>query len=321
MRELLEELSSDSSSQERRAVAEEANTNPELFIEIIEQLFGGKSLELEMKNRILDLVDLYSTKLAISVVERALLDKDPQIRVRGLQAAYRSQVNSFNTLAESMLLDRDEQFDVRKWALHILGKTDPKSYNKTIRQTARDASEDIGIRKEAVFALTENLEDETVGTLCVLLGDNNVEIRQAVAWALSDMSSPDTINCLLAALEDQDETVRDWAIRGLRDMDDSRALEKLADAVLASPPEEQVRMIRLVVEKRSEVILRAIVVLLDSPTAEVRRVAAWAMGVSPYSPAVASLKPLLEDDDEETRNYARIALIRSGGLDPADLRL
>ncbi|TFF86304.1 HEAT repeat domain-containing protein [Candidatus Thorarchaeota archaeon] len=243
------------------------------------------------------------------------------MRIRGLQAAYRSRVDSMNPIIEQMLRDEEQDFEVRKWSVHILGTTDPRKYKRTIRRKARDASEDLNLRKEAIFALTESDDDRTLGALCALLGDTNPEIRKSVAWALSKISSPDTINCLLAALEDDEESVRDWAIRGLRDMDDSRALEKLAEALVNSPPEEQVRMVRLVVEKRSEVILRALVVLLDSRSVEVRRVAAWAMGVSPYPPAVPSLKPLLEDSDGEVRDYARIALIRSGGLDPADLHL
>jgi len=80
-------------------------------------------------------------------------------------------------------------------------------------------------------------------------------------------------------------------------------------------------MIRLVIERKSEVILRAVVELLGSQDIHVRRTAAWALGVSPYPPAVPSLKELLNDEDEEVRDYARIALIRSGGLDPTDLQL
>jgi len=90
-------------------------------------------------------------------------------------------------------------------------------------------------------------------------------------------------------------------------MDDARALQGLADAIHTSIPEEQVRMTRLVIERKSEVILRAIVELLDSPDIQVKRIAAWALGVSPYPPAVPSLKELLDDEDEEVRDYARIA--------------
>jgi HEAT repeat protein len=138
---------------------------------------------------------------------------------------------------------------------------------------------------------------------------------------LNSIQSPESINCLLAGLDDVDEEVRDWSIRALRDMDDTRALEKLSEALLRSPPAEQVRMIRLIVERRSDVILRAIVTLLDSESTAVRRVAAWAMGVSPYPPAVPSLRALLDDADEEVRSYAKVALIRSGGIDPSDLQI
>jgi hypothetical protein len=319
MKDPLRLLEVDSSPEARRTTAEEVNQNPERFLALLDSVFGNE--ESEAKNRILDLVDLYSTRLALVVVERAIRDTDSRITVRGLQAAYRLRVDSLNSIIEELLLDEEQDFEIRKWALHILGKTDPRSYGRTIRRTARDVAEHPDLRKEAVFALTETPDDENLGLLCALLGDSDPEIRQSVAWALSDISSVDTINCLLAALEDDDETVRDWGIRGLRDMDDARALEKLSDALIRNSPEEQVRMVRLVVEKRSEVIQRAIVVLLDSASSEVRRVAAWAMGVSPYPPAVPSLKALLEDPDEEVRDYARVALIRSGGLDPSDLRL
>jgi HEAT repeat protein len=314
-------LEADSSPEARRTTAEEVNQNPEQFLALLDSVFDNDNEKSEAKNRILDLVDLYATKLALSVVERAIEDTDSRIKVRGLQAAYRLRVDSLNSAIEELLLDEKQDFEVRKWALHILGKTDSRLYGRTIRRTARDVGEHPDLRKEAIFALTETPDDENLGLLCALLGDSDAEIRQSVAWALSDISSADTINCLLAALEDDDETVRDWAIRGLRDMDDARALEKLSDALVGSSSEDQVRMIRLVVEKRSDVIQRAIVVLLDSASSEVRRVAAWAMGVSPYPPAVPSLKALLEDPDEEVRNYARVALIRNGGLDPSDLRL
>ena len=218
-------------------------------------------------------------------------------------------------------MNKEEEFEVRKWALHILGSSDPEYYYGQIVKITRDNSEDVNIRKEAIFALTQIVNDKILGTLCTLLGNSDVEIRQSGAWALSNIGSSDSINCLLAALDDEDESVRDWAIRGLRDMDDTRALQGLADAIHTCPPKEQVRMTRLVIERKSEVILRAVVELLGSEDIHVRRIAAWALGVSPYPPAVPSLKELLDDEDEEVRDYARIALIQSGGLDPTDLKL
>ncbi|MBN2228142.1 MAG: HEAT repeat domain-containing protein [Candidatus Thorarchaeota archaeon] len=302
----------------RRDLIEYIQAHSDEFDEILDTAFSEDS---SSKHRLLELVDFLSTALAVKIIERAVLGQDEQTRVKGLQAAYRTRIDSLNDHVERILRSPEERFEARKWSLHILGSTDPNYYSKSITRIARDLSEDIDLRKEAIFALTKIVNDKTLGVLCTLLGDTNAEIRQSGAWALSNIGSPDSINCLLAALDDMDEHVRDWAIRGLRDMDDSRALQGLANAIRCSSPEEQVRMTRLVIEKRSDVILRVIVELLDSSDTNVRRTAAWALSVSPYPPAAPSLKMLLDDADEQTRDYARIGLIRSGGIDPSDLRL
>jgi len=302
----------------RNEVVEYIHNHPKEFEQVLNVAF---SKQANLKQPLLELVDLLKGTLMVQVIEQAIKDDDIQIRKRGLQAAYRTRVDSLNLHVVEVLSNPKEEFEVRKWALHILGSTDPDYYSNHIVRITRDNSEDTELRKEAIFALTKNVNDKILGTLCALLGDSDVEIRQSGAWALSNIGSSDTINCLLAAMDDDDETVRDWAIRGLRDMDDTRALQGLADKIHTSTPKEQVRMTRLVIERKSEVILRSIVELLSSEDVHVRRTAAWALGVSPYPPAVPSLKELLNDDDEEVRDYARIAIISSGGLDPTDLRL
>ena len=318
MTELSELLLNKLTKDRRLEIAEYIGNHPEEFEKVLNHAFSEKS---ELKKPLLDIVDLLSGTKMILIIEQAVLDEDALIRKRGLQAAYRTRVDSLNVQVSEILSNKEEEFEVRKWALHILGSSDPEYYTDQIVKITRDNSEDVSIRKEAIFALTQMVNDKTLGTLCTLLGNSDVEIRQSGAWALSNIGSSDSINCLLAALDDEDEIVRDWAIRGLRDMDDTRALQGLADAIHTSPPKEQVRMTRLVIERKSEVILRAVVELLGSEDIHVRRTAAWALGVSPYPPAVPSLKELLDDKDEEVRSYARTALIRSGGLDPTDLKL
>jgi hypothetical protein len=316
--EISELLLTDLTKDRRLEIAEYINNHPKEFELVINRAFSEDS---DLKKPLLDIVDLLNSTQMVLLIEQAVLDENVLIRKRGLQAAYRTRVDSLNAYVAEILSNKEEEFEVRKWALHILGSSDPECYSGQIVKITRDSSEDVNIRKEAIFALTQIVNDKILGTLCTLLGDADVEIRQSGSWALSNIGSSDSINCLLAALDDDDEIVRDWAIRGLRDMDDTRALQGLAEAINTSPPNEQVRMIRLVIERKSEVILRAIVELLGSQDMHVRRSAAWALGVSPYPPAVPSLKELLNDEDEEVRDYARIALIRSGGLDPTDLHL
>jgi hypothetical protein len=318
---VLELLADIESVNKRKEVAEYINVHPDEFVSILASVFKKGSTDSAYKQHILDLIDLLSSKLAVLTTERAIVDTDSRIRVRGLQAAYRTRIDSLNPKLVSILTDTKEEFEVRKWIIHILGSTDPVSYNRILRKTARNHNEDVNLRKEAVFALTKVGGDETLGTLCALLGDSNVEMRESGAWALSNMSIPESINCLLAALDDESEKVRDWVIRGLRDMDDTKALQGLADVMARVPSDEQIRMVRLVVERKSEIILRAITELLSSENVEVLRVAAWAIGVSPYPPAVPALRNLLDYDDEQVRYYAKVALVSSGGIDPTDFQL
>jgi hypothetical protein len=320
--DVLELLADIKTSDRRKQVAEYINTHPDEFSEVLDSIFTGISDDkMQFKQYILDLIDLLSAKLAIQVIERVIVDTDSRLRVRGLQAAYRTMVDSLNPKLVSILTDTREEFEVRKWVVHILGSTDPISYGRILRKIARDNQEDVNLRREAVFALTKADDDETLGTLCALLGDSDVEIRESGAWALSNMRAPESISCLFAALEDESEKVRDWAIRGLRDMDNTKALQGLADVMTKVPPKEQVRMIRLVVERRSEIILRAITELLGSEDVDVLQTAAWAIGVSPYPPAVPALRELLDYEDDRVRYYVRVALVRSGDIDTMDFQL
>ena len=303
----------------RLKIAEYINSHPDEFKDFLSHVFDKDEPESHtMREKVFDIVDLIIDKLAISAIEMAIRDSDSQVRINGLKAAYRTRIDLLNAEILQVALNQNEIFEVRKWSLHILGSTDSKQFGRIIRGLARDNSEEIDLRKEAIYALTRINDDEMIGALCALLGDPNVEIRQAGAWALSNIAAPESITCLFAALEDDNDEVRDWAIRGLRDMDDSRALQGLANCLRTSPPEEQVRMIRLVIEKKSEILLRAIAELLVSPETTVRCIAAWAMGVSLYPPAMGSLEILLEDTDEQVRKYAKMALVRMGRIDLLD---
>ncbi len=316
---VIEILSRIDDPSKRGEVADYINNHESAFSELIDKAFSDSPDEMkETRRRLLDLVDLLNQRIATEIIEHAISSTDTNTRIKGLKAAYRNMVDVLNDELLSMLDNRNSNFEARKWIVHILATTDSGTFGRSLRALARNHDETVEIRKEAIFALTNVADDESLGILCAVLGDSDVEIRRSGAWALSKIGDRSTINCLFAALEDQDPDVRDWAIRALRDMDDARALQGLADALHSVAPEEQIRMIRLVVEKRSEIILRAIAELLSSPNTEVRRVAAWAMGVSPYPPAAGSLETLLSDQDEQTRYYARTALQRLGTVEYSD---
>ncbi|NWF95400.1 MAG: HEAT repeat domain-containing protein [Candidatus Thorarchaeota archaeon] len=310
--DLLGMLQDMASPENRRCVAEYINAHESEFRELLTSLFERSTVPAEVKLQLMNIVDLLSEQNTVAFLECAISDTDSVVRVQGLQATYRTRTESLNKRIVSIMRDQHACFEERKWAIHILASTDPERYGKGIREIVRDCSEPAEIRKEAIFSLTCLHDTESLGLLCGVLGDPSVEIRQSGAWALSKIGSPETVNCLFSAMEDPDGVVRDWAIRGLRDMDDTKALHGLAKAIVRAEPEDQVRLIRLVVERRSEVVLRAIAQVLNSHDVRVRREAAWAMAVSPYPPASSSLEALLEDEDEDVRKYAQAALTRIG---------
>ncbi|MHA1246036.1 MAG: HEAT repeat domain-containing protein [Candidatus Thorarchaeota archaeon] len=320
MTRLLEDIADAVERGDMRVAAQCITGSEDEFLAEVGRLFDkGEKGGQRLKERILSVVDRLDDRLAVDVIRLAIWDDDRLIRVRGLQAAYRRRLDALNMELAELLSDRSSDFEIRKWILHILTSTEPKYFGRMIRKLARDHSETIELRREAIFALTNVADDESIGTLCAMMGDPIVEVRQAAAWALSRISSPQSIPCLLAALEDAHSDVRDWAIRGLRDMDDTRALQGLAEAIRRAEPEEQVRLIRLVAEKRSEIIQRAVTEALESPSVDVRREAAWALSVMPYPPAATSLQALLDDDDVQVRNHARRALMRLVSMDSSGI--
>jgi HEAT repeat protein len=317
VKDLLDLLVDTEGIDKRREIAEYINTHPEELEEFLSTVFDENGSKWdEMKRKLLELTDFIKDKLSLSIIEHGISDCDSLIRVRALQAAYRMRIDSLNERVAQILDSQEEIFEARKWALHILASTDSLAFSRKLRKIARNSLENPEIRKEAVFSLTRIDDDKIIGTLCALLGDSNVELRRSGAWALAQIGSSDSINCLLAALDDDDAEVRDWAIRGLRDVDDSRALQGLANALESVTPDEQVRMIRLIIDRRSEIVLRVIAQLLTSHDVNVRRQAAWAMGVAPYPPAAGNLEILLEDSDERVQDYAKVALARIGKVDP-----
>jgi hypothetical protein len=45
------------------------------------------------------------------------------------------------------------------------------------------------------------------------------------------------------------------------------------------------------------------------------------MGVTLFTPAIPNLQNLVDDDDEQVKEYAKTALMRMGQIDPTDFGL
>ncbi len=280
-------------------------------MEFVEAVFGSDDAHYHQHRlRLLRLVDFLDSKSGHKIVLHALQDSSSEIRVRGLQAAYRIHDNSPDLHVADLLLSDEEPFNVRKWAVHLLSLSSSSEAQRILRFMARDQSVPLELRVEAIYAMTNSVDDRAIGTLCTLLGDSHPEVRQSSAWALAKISAPSSIMCLLAALEDSSDSVREWAARALLGMHSAHALQCLVDALHQAEPNEQIRLIRILVADRSDFVLRAIAQLLCSDDVRVRRHAAWAMGVARFAPSAPLLQELIDDEDDQVRRYAVVALRR-----------
>jgi HEAT repeat protein len=306
----------------RQEVAKKLNSSPECVEDLIKEIFQAAEQNCnDERECALNIVDFLIERLAVATAKAAIDCPNQRFRVKGLQAIYRRQSDALNNQIEEIVNNPDEEFLVRKLAIHILGSTNSENFGDLLRKIMRNNDESIELRKEAIFALTNSPSNVSIGSLCTNMGNENVEIRRASAWSLGKIGSEDSICCLLAGIEDSDNQVFEWSVRGLRDMDSTRALQELADVVRRSPPEEQERLIPLVVEKKSEITLRAIAELLEADNVSVKRQAAWAMAVSPYPPALGMLEKLVNHEDAQIREYAKKALTKLGKINPTDFGL
>ena len=120
--ELSELLLKGTSPERTSEIVEYIHNHPKEFEQVLNAAF---SKQANLKQPLLDLADFLNGTLMVQIIEKSIMDDDIQIRKRGLQAAYRTRVDSLNLYVVEILSNPKEEFDAREWALHILGSTDP----------------------------------------------------------------------------------------------------------------------------------------------------------------------------------------------------
>lgn len=127
-------------------------------------------------------------------------------------------------LAE-IILDKEEDLDIRRSALFALGKTNEEKYTKLLIGLLNDKN--YPLRDAVAIALAEMNAQEAIEALVNALKDTNVNFRRNAAYALSKMKNTRAIRPLIEALYDEDVGVRYWAILALEKFGDERALARL----------------------------------------------------------------------------------------------
>ncbi len=149
-----------------------------------------------------------------------------------------------------------------------------------------------------------------VDQLASLVTDPSADVRRTTAFALGLTKDPAAIESLFALAHDQDNAdVAAEAVEALSKIADSVPLNRYAE--LAAPAERKsvrARAIRYLFRFKTDEASAIARNNLDTPDADVRREAVYALSRRAWAPARPSLELLVGDPDALIRSYAARAL-------------
>jgi HEAT repeat protein len=158
--------------------------------------------------------------------------------------------------------------------------------------------------------LAQKVSDAAVRGLVDALRDSDIEVRRHAAEALGGIEDTAAINALAEALtRDSDASVRKTAAWALGEIEDARAVAALV-AALRNDKDMEVRKTAAwaLGQIESPAAIEGLGAALGDASPEVRKTAVWALGEIEDARAVPVLLPFLKDGDIDIRKTAVWAL-------------
>ncbi|HKS23604.1 MAG TPA: HEAT repeat domain-containing protein [Thermoanaerobaculia bacterium] len=156
-----------------------------------------------------------------------------------------------------------------------------------------------------------NAHAPIVAALAPLTADADPNVRATAAFALGQIADLASAPALLTFVADKDGDVAGEAVEALSKLAPKLPFATYAEALKDARPGVHARAVRFLFRFRSDEASEAAARELESPSTEIRREAAYALGRRAYAPARAKLELLLTDPDTLTRSYVVRAL---GGI-------
>ncbi len=162
---------------------------------------------------------------------------DPELRVVAMNALINMRADRAIPIATQVLANRSQPGEVRRQALFVLAdKAEEGNMEAQVRttllNTARDATDSLEIRKQAVFWLSELRGEDTLNALRELMtGADDPELRQSAIFAISQQDSPQAAALLREVAENTalDVELRKQAIFWLAEEHEERAVPFLTE--------------------------------------------------------------------------------------------
>jgi HEAT repeat protein len=185
---------------------------------------------------------------------------------------------------------------VRREAMDHLGEIPGQL--SFMADVARDESENLDLRKEAIEAIGESQDSEAIKMLETLYSDiANREVRREILDAVSEGHDKEAAFSFLmkVARSDEDQEMRQEALSGLSQMNDDRAIEALSDLYGSERNEEmKEEIIEALAESNMKRALRKLIEVAKSdPSPKMRRKAIEALGESDDPEAAEFLEKIM----------------------------
>ncbi len=239
------------------------------------------------------------------LIER-LQDRDPG--VRGMVAWSLGEIKDRRALQPLIagLPDKDQY--VKEMVIRALGELEDERAVDALIATLEEASPEL--RAATAWALGEIKGSRALEALAQMVRtDPDVHARKAAAEALRPYRSPRTLLTFVTALHDESPKIRTTAILALADLGDRRAIPPLI-AVLQGDPHAEVRMLAAVALGHLDdpLALSGLLAGLNDPEPIVREKSAHALGTINDARAVDALMLVLRDPHPSVRAMAIWAL-------------
>ncbi len=226
---------------------------------------------------------------------------EEELRPTVVAAARRAPEGLLKTLLETTSL----QDPMAIFLIYLAGELQSPAVTPLAMQAITD--DDPQLRYASVMTLGKVAAFEAIGLLGERLGDDISDIREAASEALRQLGRIDASAVIVSvtpSFDSEQAALRLLAVRTLGGLDSPEAEDYLLQAIKDVAPEVRCEALRSLKGGRSQRLLTGLSIALTDENADVRRLAAAALGAFPAGNGLAVLEHVLDDRDPWVRTVA-----------------
>jgi len=213
---------------------------------------------------------------AVRIVEAALADADPQIRVNAIEVV--AATRRVELMPKVRRLLRDEFVPVRFAAALAVGDVRYRFARESVEQLLKDPDENVRIA--AAYALVRLGHLDSFGLIRKAIISKDQAVRANAALILGKSGDARQLKLLNWALSDRDSSdkVRFQVAEAMAMLGDEQVYPKLWAMLISAYADDRVMGIKAMGALGTELAKNALITMLDDKVLEVRLVAAGQLG-------------------------------------------